>query len=84
MAKTAKTTAVKKQSIGTTLKSLTQNFGALARDAQLVALMELTNLYKRSKATAVKKVETPAKKKVAKAVKTVKKAAKKTAKKKKS
>lgn len=79
--KTTRTTAARKQSIGTTLKSLTLNFGALARDAQLVALMELTNLYKRTKATAVAKVEAPAKKKAATAKKAVKKTAKKVVKK---
>lgn len=73
--KTAKVTTARQQSIGTTLKSLTQNFAALARDAQLVALMELTNLYKRTKAPTVKKAEPPAKK-------TTKKPAAKTAKKK--
>lgn len=73
--KSTKTSAAKKQSIGTTLKSLTLNFGALARDAQLVALMELTNLYKRTKATAAK-VEPAAKKQIVKAKKTAKTVAK--------
>lgn len=76
MAKKSKKSAAKKQSVGTTLKSLTLNFGALARDAQLVALMELTNLYKRAKATAASKVEAPARKQVAKATKAAKKAPK--------
>lgn len=73
MAKSAgKKSAAKKQSIGTTLKSLTANFGALARDAQLVALMELTNLYKRTKATVAPKVAPPAAKKAVAAPKKAK------------
>ncbi|RYE61902.1 MAG: hypothetical protein EOO82_00870 [Oxalobacteraceae bacterium] len=77
--KSTKKSAAKKPSIGTTLKSLTLNFGALARDAQLVALMELTNLYKRTKASATK-VEPAAKKQVVKAKKAAKKTVKKVAK----